>query len=268
MHPLDEATRLERLDRERLAARTSTLYTNINGPFGGFTAAVLTRAVMEDERRQGTPVALTVNYCAAITEGPFEIAAREVRTGKSTQHWSLELAQGDRIGATASVVCGQRREVWSHHPATSPAIPPYESVSRFDIQGRGGWVSQYEFRFAKGGIDFTPRDPADLRAPVSLLWMRDHPERPLDYVSLASMSDAFIIRAFVVRGVMTLVGTVTLTTYFHADEAALKEQGAAPLIGHADAAIFTGGFADQTAHLWGTNGKLLASSTQIVWYKE
>src|SRR5262245_50924222 len=122
MHSLDAATRLERLGPERLRGHTSPLYANLSGPFGGWTAAMLMRAVMEDERRQGAPVALTVNYCAAIGEGEVEISCRERRTGKSTQHWSLELTQGERVAATASVVCGARRPVWSHHPASPPSI--------------------------------------------------------------------------------------------------------------------------------------------------
>ena len=82
------------------------------------------------------------------------------------------------------------------------------------------------------------------------------------------MSDAFIIRAFVVRGVSTAVGTITLTTYFHGDDAALREQGTEPLVGIATAHVFSGGLADQTAQLWGKGGRLLATSNQIVWYRE
>jgi hypothetical protein len=64
------------------------------------------------------------------------------------------------------------------------------------------------------------------------------------------------------------VGTVTLTTFFHGSEEAMRAQGAAPLLCTADAHLFADGFADQIAHLWGKDGKLLATSTQIVWYKE
>jgi acyl-coenzyme A thioesterase PaaI-like protein len=266
-HPLDIATRLERLEPERLAGRTSELYANFGGPFGGWTAAILMRAVMDDPRRQGAPVALTVNYCAAIADGAFEISCRGRRTGKSTQHWSLELTQGDRVAATASVVCGARRPVWSHNPATPPLIAAPETLAAWDIGDRIGWLARYEMRFAKGETSFAPREPNELREPVSLLWMRDKPERPLDFVSLAALSDAFIIRAFVVRGVSTAVGTITLTTYFHTDEAGLAAHGSAYVLGHATAHTFSGGFADQTAQLWGRNG-LLATSTQVVWYRD
>src|ERR1700752_5008514 len=143
MHSLDLATQLERLGPERLQGRTSPPYANLGGPFGGWTAAILMRAVLEDERRQGAPVALTVNYCAAIAEGSFEISCRERRTGKSTQHWSLELTQGERVCATASVVCGARRAVWSHHPASPPAIVAPSELKAWDIGNRYGWVAQY-----------------------------------------------------------------------------------------------------------------------------
>ena len=87
-HPLDIATALKRLGPERLEGRTSDYYSNVGEPFGGFTAAALLRAVMEDDRRQGTPVALTVNYCAAIADGAFEISCRERRSGRSiTFRW-------------------------------------------------------------------------------------------------------------------------------------------------------------------------------------
>ena len=267
-HPLDDATKLKRLAPERLQGRTSELYGNMGGPFGGWTAAVLMRAVVEDERRQGAPVALTVNYCAAIADGAFEISCHERRTGRSTQHWSLELMQGERVAATASVVCGARRPVWSHAPALPPAIAAPDVLKAWDVGQRNGWVARYDMRFAKGETNFESRDPGELRQPVSLLWLRDKPERPLDFISLAALSDAFIIRAFVVRGVPTAVGTITLTTYFHDDDAALAEQGSAPLLAMATAHTFSGGFADQTAQLWGTGGRLLATSTQVVWYRD
>jgi acyl-CoA thioesterase len=268
IHPLDQSTTLERVGPARYAARTSDTYTNFSGPFGGFTAAVLLRAVLDDERCIGTPVALTVNYCAAIADGAFEIAAREIRTGKSTQHWTLELTQGDTVAATASVVCGQRRAVWSHHPSVPPHMPPPEQVPVFTNFRPGGWTSRYEMRFTKGAPDWNPRDERDIRSAHSVLWMRDLPARPLDYLSLACMSDAFVIRAFMVRGKFVPVGTVTLTTFFHGNEEAMRAQGDAPLLCTADAHLFADGFADQTAHLWGKDGRLLATSTQIVWYKE
>lgn len=267
-HPLDTETALQRLDAGHYAGRTGASYTNFSGPFGGFTAAVLLRSVLEDPRCQGVPVALTVNYCAAISEGPFEINCRETRTGRSTQHWSMELVQNGVIAATATAVFGARRDVWSHYPAVPPQIAPAETLPPFKRESMRGWVNCYEMRFATGAPNFTANNPVDTGSALSLLWMRDEPARALDYLSLACMSDAFIIRAFLVRNVFVPVGTVTLTTFFHGNAEAMSAQGSDPLICVADAQIFSDGFADQTAQLWGKNGRLLATSTQIVWYKE
>jgi acyl-CoA thioesterase len=267
-HALDLDTRLSPLASGCLGGQTTQHYTNFNGFFGGYTAACLLRAVMDHPDRTELPVALTVNYCAALAPGAFEIAVRAVRTGRSTQHWLVEMFQGDATVATASVVCGARRAVWSHHPAVPPSVEPPESVPVFEGFRPGGWTSQYEMRFASGAPDFTPLQGDEMRSGYSKLWMKDKPARPLDYLSLACMSDAFIIRSFLVRPKMVATGTVTLTTYFHGNAETMAAQGTDPLLCVVDAHVFNDGFADQLAYLWGKDGKLLATSQQIVWYKE
>jgi hypothetical protein len=64
------------------------------------------------------------------------------------------------------------------------------------------------------------------------------------------------------------VGTVSLTVYFHADSAQLAAQGDAHVLGQADAQALRNGFFDQTAQIWDAGGLLLATSHQIVYYKE
>jgi acyl-CoA thioesterase len=268
IHPLDADTTLELVAPGLYRGRTSKFYSNFSGPFGGFTAACLLRSVLDHPKRQDVPIALTVNYCAAISEGAFEISVREVRSGKSTQHWLVELVQASVTAATASVVCGAHRAVWSHHPGVMPAVEPPEEIPIFEGFRPSGWLSQYEMRFSAGAPDFSAREVSELRPVYSKLWLKDKPERKLDYLALACMSDAFIIRAFMARGKFVPVGTVTLTTYFHGNADAMQAQGAQPLLCTADAQVFNDGFADQTAQLWGAGGRLLATSNQIVWYKE
>ena len=64
------------------------------------------------------------------------------------------------------------------------------------------------------------------------------------------------------------MATVTLTTYFHLRADELAALGAVPLLGEADAAVFHGGFADQTVALWTPGGKLAANGAQLTWYRE
>ena len=99
------------------------------------------------------------------------------------------------------------------------------------------------------------------------MWVRDTPSRPLDYPALASISDAFLPRIFMVRGDFSPVATATLSTYFLADEAALERQVDRPLLAVCDAAVFRHGFNDQSAQIWSDDGVLLAVSNQLVWFK-
>ena len=92
--------------------------------------------------------------------------------------------------------------------------------------------------------------------------------RPLDFASLAALCDVFFPRVWLRRARIVPAGTVSFTVYFHADSAQLAAQGSAHVLGQADAQALRNGFFDQTAQIWDTQGQLLATSHQIVYYKE
>jgi hypothetical protein len=100
-----------------------------------------------------------------------------------------------------------------------------------------------------------------------VLWLRDADPRPLDFVSLASMSDAFFGRVFQVLGRIPPFGTVSMTTYFHAGADELRAQGTAPLAAVADAQILHRSFGDQTVALFGEGGRLLATAVQVAYFR-
>jgi hypothetical protein len=130
------------------------------------------------------------------------------------------------------------------------------------------WPQRYEMQFVKGGWpDFAnPQDaPTD---SDSELCIRDSPPRPLDALALAAICDAFYPRIFRRRQRFTPAGTVTLSTYFHADAALLAAQGLRAVLGRAWAQHFGGGYFDQTAEIWGDGGRLLAVGHQLVYFKD
>ena len=61
LHPLDDAVRLEPTGPGAYRGATSAAYWNMAGPFGGTTAAILMKAVLDHPQRRGRPVAQTVN---------------------------------------------------------------------------------------------------------------------------------------------------------------------------------------------------------------
>jgi hypothetical protein len=90
----------------------------------------------------------------------------------------------------------------------------------------------------------------------------------MDLPALAAMSDMFYPRVWLRRAKPVPAGTVSITTYFHADAAQLAEVGCGHLLGRAAGQQFRNGFFDQAAQLWSQTGALLATSNQIVYFKE
>lgn len=270
LHPLDLATAL---DGDPAApartARTSDAYWTFIGPFGGASAATALRAVLEHPDRLGDPLALTVNFCAPIARGEFVVRARRTRANRSSQHWSVELTQGDGTEAvlTASVVTAVRRETWSHPVARPPDLPPWPSMPALDTGTKLSWTGQYEFRFVEGELAPTETMPEPPRSARSVLWLRDAPPRPLDFVSLTAMSDAFFGRIFQVIGRIPPFGTVSMTTHFHASADELAAHGSAPLAAVADAKVFHRSFCDQSAELYGAGGRLFATAVQVAYFR-
>lgn len=275
MHPFDDALTLTPLADGRYRGATSPAYANMVGPFGGITNALMLHAVMQHPQRQGEPVALTVNFTAPIAEGEFEIVARPVRTSRSTQHWTIELKQQDDIQVTATAMFALRRvgEGWSDSEASAAVLPgpegaaPPEALPASPTKGLPAWVNRYDIRAIEGGFERLMSGKPQEQS-LTRLWLRDEPPRPLDFEALASLVDCFYPRVWLRLGSTPPAGTVSITTYFHADGATLRTQPAGShLYGVARGMEFRDGYFDQAAEVRGAEGRLLARSGQVVYFK-
>jgi len=268
MHPFDQAIQLQPLGDGNYQAETSPAYANMVGPFGGVTCAVLLNAALQHPDKLGQPVALTVNFAAPIADGAYTVSARAVRTNRATQHWVIEASQASGVVALATAVFATRRPTWSATEAQAPQdLPAPESLARMPSEKRPPWVKAYDMRFTRGDV-FSGFDGQERPDSHSCQWLRDDPPRPLDFAALASISDSFFPRIFLRRRRVAPIGTVSLTTYFHADEAALTAQGDRYLIGTARGLKFHNGFFDQSGEMWSHDGHLLASTHQTVYFKD
>lgn len=267
-HPFDRATGLVRQADGTFAGQTDPAYANMVGPFGGITAATLLNAVLLHPERQGDPVALTVNYAGPVVDGAFRIDAVPMRTNRSTQHWSITLSQGDEVATTASAVFALRRDTWATTDAGFPEVPVPADVAATSLShAPRAWTRNYEMRFVRGLLLDTSK-PAEALGSETVLWIRDQPARTLDFLSLAAICDAFAPRIMVRRPQRVPAGTVSITVYFHADADLLQTCGDRPVLGVARASHFGRGYHDQLAEVWSDDGRLLATSHQIVYFKE
>jgi len=266
-HPFDIATRLIPLAEGLFKGETTKAYGNMAGPYGGITAANMLQAVLQDPRHAGVPVSITVNLCGAVGDGTFDISVRPVRQGKYIQHWAVELVQNGQVLTTASVILAARGESFDHQAAMMPDAPPYDTCPVVKMAGPLPWLAAYDFRFVEGAPDFSHPPGPGPNPARSVQYIADNPPRPLDYLSLCAMIDSFVLRVFTVRPQFGPMASVSITAHFtgHADE--IKAQGTVPVLGVVDAARFGGNFHDQTMQLWAQNGKLLATGSQMVWFK-
>ena len=272
IHPLDEALALTSSAPGQFTGQTHPGYWNMVGPFGGVTAATLLQAVMQHPDRLGDPLSLTVNYAGALTAGAFTVQATPVRTNRSTQHWTLTILQADAEGApvvttTATAVTAVRRDTWSAGDVPMPAVPgPTAHPAIAHGPEAMEWLNRYEMRPVTGTLPEQWDGQGD--SSLSLLWMRDEPTRTLDFCALAALADVFFPRVWLRRAVRVPAGTVSLTVYFHANSAELAATGSGYLLGQARGQEFRNGFFDQAAQLWNEAGAMLATSHQIVYFKE
>lgn len=268
LHPFDELIGLVPTQQGEFAAATSPAYSNMVGPFGGATAAQMLAAVLATEDCVGTPVAITVNFMAPVLEGPFRLRVRKTRQNRSSQHWYVEMVQGegDEVRTNATVMTAARRDTWQ----SSEALPPdvlAQGPDRFErLKTNMAWVDQYEFAFIEGH----PLPPEASEAHASSrtsVWVKHAMERRLDFPGLLALSDTFLPRIQLRRTDWTAVGTVSMTTYFHCQAPALHVVGAEPLLGVAQGRIFTANYFDQDSQLWSVGGQCLATSHQVVYFK-
>lgn len=261
----DLATLLQDLGDGRYSGCTHSAWMNMVGPFGGITAAVMLQAVMQHPGRLGNPVALTVNFCAGVADGAFDITAKPARTNRSTQHWTLELTQGSDVVITATAVTAVRRSTFSSIQAVMPVVTHPQALARSEPPTLP-WTQRYDMRALIGHL---PAEWDDSHAePISQVWVRDVQERFIDFASLTALADSFFPRIYLRRRTRVPIGTVSMTVYFHADAAELAALGSGFVLGQATAQCFFNGFFDQTAQLWSEAGTLLATTQQVVYFKE
>lgn len=270
-HVFDEAIALNATGDGQYTGATSPAYANMVGPFGGVSAATLLNAVLQHPALLGEPVALTVNFCAALADGPFVVSATPVRTNRSTQHWTMSIGQAGAGGLSGTVMTGTavtaaRRATWSTNDAPMPPVPGPGAVARPGQAALVEWVRRYDMRFVRGAIPAVWDGGGD--SSETQVWMRDAEPRVLDFCSLTAFADVFFPRVWLRRATRVPAGTVSMTVYFHAGGAQLAECGPGWVLGQASAQSFANGYFDQTAQLWNEGGHLLATTHQVVYYRE
>lgn len=273
LHPFDDAIALTRNEHGDFLGRTTPAYRNMVGPFGGITAAVLLNAVLQHPDRLGDPTSLTVNFAGPVPDGPFRIVVKPIRTNRSSQHWLLEqwVQEGDQesIVTTASVLTTTRKSTWAGSDIPAPVTGgPAPGIKPLVVTSFAPpWLAQYAMVPLVGAIP--EQWDGELRTDsTSRLWVRETTPRPWDFCSLTAACDVFFPRIWLKRPLQVPAGTVSMTIYFHANQALLNASGEGYLLAQAKGQEYRDNYADLSGQLWSQDGTVLTTTHQLAYFKE
>lgn len=232
------------------------------GMYGGWTAALLLRAVLSDAIGQGSPSTLTVHFIKAITPGSeVKIRTQNIGGGRSLSIWQAEVqvAGTEGIAAIAAVILSKRRESHSFTDMCMPSAPPPETLAEFQALGKWGQFNTY--RPCRGSPPFNQPDTR------SLVWLRDRSGRPLDALHLAYHSDNFPPRTWYLRPEPGPYSTITMSVYFHATEQDCAAAGDDYILMDALGTRAVSSTVGARANMWSRGGVLLATTEQMGWFR-
>jgi hypothetical protein len=250
-------------------------WTTIAGPqwsnpggalWGGYAIGLAIRVLEAEPEAVGEALSLTLTYAAGLPAGALDIRTRRLRQGGSVGVWEVEMlaAGSDQVGVHAIVTMAKRPWTPPFAFATMPDAPAPETLPSPDAPGetaRHYGASSFERRTLEG---FPPAISANSR---SLAWVRPRDGR-LDKARLGMITDNSAPRAMYALGQTIMTTTLTLTAYLHATAEELAEVGDDFILVECEGRVGGGGASDERSSYWRRDGRLLATSEQLAWYRE
>ena len=236
------------------------------GLWGGYAIGLAIRTLQAEPEAAGEALSLTLTYAAGLPAGPLDIRTRRIRQGGSIGVWEVELlpAGSDAVGVHAIVTVARRPKTPDFAFARMPKAPEPETLP--PPPDAAGYSQHYgaaafERRTLEG---FPPTPGEDSR---SLAWVRSRRGR-WDKVLLGMVTDCSAPRVFYALGMGVMTTTLSLTVYLHATAEEIAAVGDDFILIECEGRTGGGGASDERSSYWRRDGKLLATSEQLAWYRE
>ena len=235
------------------------------GLWGGYAIGLCVRVLEAEPEAVGEVLSLTLTYAAALPAGDLDVRTRRLRQGGSIGVWEVELrpAGSEQVGVHGMVTMARRPATPPFAFAVMPDAPAPETLPSPDVPGanaRHYGASAFERRTLDG---FPPVAGGDSR---SLAWVRPR-HGPLDKALLGMITDNSAPRAMYALGPRVMTTTLSLTAYLHATVQDLAEVGDDYVLVECEGRVGGGGASDERSSYWRRDGKLLATSEQLAWYR-
>ena len=234
------------------------------GLWGGYAIGLFMRVLEAEPSATGEPLSITLTYAAQVAEGELDIRTRCLRQGRSIGVWEVELrhAGSDDVGVHAMVTMAVRPETTPFAIATMPTAPDPDTLP----------PAPPPFSATHPSATMFERRPVDPRPfgvggnPRSLTWVRSRGQ-VLDKAVLGMMADGTPPPLMAVLPSVRMSTTLTLTVYLHATTEELAAVGDDYILVEYDGRVGGGGATDERSTYWRRDGKLLATSEQLAWYR-
>src|SRR5579871_167943 len=234
------------------------------GLWGGYAIGLCVRVVEAEPEALGEPLSLTLAYAAGLPAGPIDIRTQRIRQGGSVGVWEVELLPGgsDDVGVHAIVTMARRPKTPAFAFATMPEAPAPESLPA-PVMSEG--ARHYgAATFERRGLEGFP--PAPGASSRSLTWVRSL-RGPFDKALLGMATDNSAPRAMYALGHTIRTTTLSLTAYLHATAEELAAIGEDFILCECEGRVGGGGASDERSSYWSRDGRLLATSEQLAWYR-
>ncbi len=260
----DRETALIALEDGEFIIEASDVYRNPTGmAFGGWVAAIAAQAVDMHPERRGPLVSQQIIFMTGVGPGEVKILVKLLRAGASTQFWRVELSQNGALTNAADIVTSTRRPTDIDYQIAIPeAKSPEDSISLPSVNPMApAWVTHYDQRIAKGR-PFAVND-----SPEAMVWIKEADGRPVDRLSLFSICDTPMPRTFFVTEQFRPGSTVSMATYIYASDEDLAAAGNDFMLLRVTGATVRNSATDGRVELWSQSGILLATSSQIGFFR-
>ena len=227
---------------------------------------MLLHCVLAEEETLGVPLSFSINFAGAMEPGAFAVRLRDLRRNRSTTFWSAELVQeqagAEVLCAFATVVTARRRETAAFLELLPPDVPAPETLARFEPPGSLPFLQRLDMRFGSAGAFPKLADGA------TVTWMRALDSRKLDFETLTALCDAGLPQIFLRLRRRVPVSSVTLNVFYHVTAQELAAAGDGFVANRTRMRRAAHGFFDASTDVWSRDGMLLATTEQIVWFKD
>jgi len=234
------------------------------GLWGGYAIGLAIRVLEAEPEAAGEALSLTLTYVSRLPAGELDIRTRRLRQGGQVGMWEVELypAGSDQVGVHAMVTLARRPDTPEFAFAVMPETPGPESLPSPQMFGNGEHfgASAFERRTLEG---FPPKVGESSR---SLAWVRSR-RGALDKALLGMITDNSAPRSMYALGPAINTTTLSLTAYLHATTEEIAAVGDDFILVECEGRVGAGGASDERSSYWRRDGKLLATSEQLAWYR-